>query len=88
MTRTYTAVVHKEDEWYVAECPEIGTASQGSSIEEAIANLQEATSLYLEEFPTSGSPRPFYDPNHPIRNHLETFDSVEEVRIIREALKK
>ena len=30
----------------------------------------------------------FYDPNHPVRNHLETLDSVEEVRIIREALKK
>ena len=29
-----------------------------------------------------------YDPNHPVRNHLETLDSVEEVRIIRESLKK
>lgn len=29
-----------------------------------------------------------YDPNHPVRNHLETLDSVEEIRIIREALKK
>ena len=29
-----------------------------------------------------------YDPNHPVRNHLKTLDSVEEVRIIREALKK
>ena len=29
-----------------------------------------------------------YDPNHPVRNHLETLDSIEEVRIIREALKK
>jgi len=28
-----------------------------------------------------------YDPNHPVRNNLETLDSVEEVRIIREALK-
>ena len=28
------------------------------------------------------------DPNHPVRNHLETLDSVEEVRIIRDALKK
>ena len=27
-----------------------------------------------------------YDPNHPVRNHLETLDSVEEVRIIKEAL--
>jgi len=49
--QTFTAVVHKERMLYVAECPEIGTASQGESIEEAINNLQEATELYLEEFP-------------------------------------
>ena len=29
-----------------------------------------------------------YDPSHLVRNHLETLDSVEEVRIIREALKR
>lgn len=28
-----------------------------------------------------------YDPNHPVRNNLETLDSVEEVRIIKESLK-
>ena len=48
---TLTAVIHKEEELYVAECPEIGTVSQGQSIEEAVANLKEATELYLEEFP-------------------------------------
>jgi predicted RNase H-like HicB family nuclease len=48
---TLTAVIHKEEKLYVAECPEIGTASQGETIEEAIKNLQEATELYLEEFP-------------------------------------
>lgn len=50
MTRTFTAVIHKEDDWYVADCPEVGTVSQGKTIEEAIANLAEATQLYLEEF--------------------------------------
>ena len=29
-----------------------------------------------------------YDPNHPVRNNLETLDSVDVVRTIREALKK
>ncbi len=29
-----------------------------------------------------------YDPSHPVRNHLETLDSVEVVRTIREALKR
>lgn len=48
---TFTAVIHKEESLYVAQCPEIGTASQGETIEEAIKNLQEATELYLEEFP-------------------------------------
>lgn len=35
---------------YVAECPEIGTASQGETIEKALVNLKEATELYSEEF--------------------------------------
>lgn len=55
---SYTAIVHKEDDIYVAECPEVGTASQGKTIEEAVQNLQEATELYLEEFPLKQSFRP------------------------------
>ena len=49
--RTFTAILHKEDNLYVAECPEVGTVSQGRTIEEAVANLKEATELYLEDFP-------------------------------------
>ena len=49
--RTFSAVIHKEDDLYVAECSEVGTASQGYTIEEALANLREATELYLEDFP-------------------------------------
>ncbi len=59
-----TAIIHKEEEWFVAECPEVGTASQGKTIEEAVANLKEATELYLEEFPCRS-------PSHPI---LTTFE--------------
>ena len=51
--RTFTAVLHKEGNLYVAECPEVGTISQGSSLDEAVANLREATELFLEEFPRS-----------------------------------
>ena len=47
--KTLTAVVHKEGDWYVAECPEIGAASQGKTFDEAVANLKEATELYIEE---------------------------------------
>jgi predicted RNase H-like HicB family nuclease len=50
-TFSLTAILHWEEDVYVAECPEVGTASQGETIEEALANLQEATELYLEEFP-------------------------------------
>ncbi len=48
---TFSAILYWEEDVYVAECPEVGTASQGETIEEAIANLREATELYLEEFP-------------------------------------
>jgi len=40
-----------EDGGYVAYNPETGTATQGDSLEEALANLREAVELYLEEFP-------------------------------------
>ena len=59
MSKLFTAIVHKEDDLYVAECPEAGTASQGKSIEESVKNLQEATELYLEEFPLEETGRPF-----------------------------
>ena len=57
MTRTFTAVIHKEDSWYVADCPEVGTVSQGKTVEEAVANLKEATELYFEEFSHPGALR-------------------------------
>lgn len=55
---TFTAVLHKEGSLYVADCPEVGTVSQGETIEEALANLKEATELYLEEFSPHNSSRP------------------------------
>jgi len=48
--KTYTALVHLEEGIYVADCPEVGTVSQGKTFEEALANLKEATELYIEEF--------------------------------------
>jgi predicted RNase H-like HicB family nuclease len=47
--RTLTAAVHREDDWYVAQCLEVDVASQGQTVDEAIANLAEAVSLYLDE---------------------------------------
>lgn len=54
-----TAVVHKEEDMYVAECPEVGTVSQGKTLKEAVSNLEEATELYLEEFPFQQEERSF-----------------------------
>jgi predicted RNase H-like HicB family nuclease len=48
--QSFTAIIYKEDDMYIAECPEIGTIDQGETIEKAIARLKEATRLYLEEF--------------------------------------
>jgi len=50
-TKTLTAILHREEDMYIAECPEVGTIDQGATLEEALANLKEATRLYLEEFP-------------------------------------
>jgi predicted RNase H-like HicB family nuclease len=49
-TRSFTVIVYKEEDMYIAECPEVGTVDQGETIEQAIAGLKEATRLYLEEF--------------------------------------
>jgi predicted RNase H-like HicB family nuclease len=48
--RIFTVILHKEDDMYIAECPEVGTVDRGETIEQAIAGLKEATRLYLEEF--------------------------------------
>jgi predicted RNase H-like HicB family nuclease len=50
-THSFTAIVYKEEDVYIAECPEVGTVDQGETIEQAISGLKEATRLYLEEFP-------------------------------------
>ena len=43
---------------FVAINPETGTTTQGEAIEEALANLREATELYLEESPMESYGRP------------------------------
>ena len=55
---SFTAVIQKEEDMYVAKCPEVGTVSQGFTIEEAVDNLKEATELYLEEFPLKKTSHP------------------------------
>ena len=57
-THFLAVILHKEEDMYVAECPEVGTVSQGYTIDEALANLKEATELYMEEFSLKGDHRP------------------------------
>jgi len=41
--------VHKERNQYVAVCPIFHVASQGKTVEEALANVKEALELFLED---------------------------------------
>jgi predicted RNase H-like HicB family nuclease len=44
----FTAIIEREDDIYVALCPELDIASQGETVEEARDNLVEAIELFLE----------------------------------------
>lgn len=47
-SRELTAIIEREGDKYVALCPELDIASQGTSIEQARANLKEALELFFE----------------------------------------
>ncbi len=66
-TTTYNAVITEEDGQYVALNPEYDVASQGDTVEVALANLQEALELYLEELKDGKTNRA------PRRSFLTTF---------------
>jgi len=83
MTRLFTAVLHREDDLQVAECPEVGTVSQGYTVEEALVNLREATELYLAEFPLPRTERPFVVEGFVAEQ--EDREDAEEIRRLHEA---
>jgi predicted RNase H-like HicB family nuclease len=62
MTYRFSALITKEENLYVARCPELDVTSQGVSVEDARTNLREAVELYLETWglpehvPASGEP--------------------------------
>ena len=56
--RKAAAVITSETDVMIAQNPETGTTTQGKTFDEALANLQEATELYLEEFPLPESESP------------------------------
>ena len=49
MSKTLTAILTEEDGGYVALNPDTDVASQGDTIDQALANLKEALELYFEE---------------------------------------
>jgi predicted RNase H-like HicB family nuclease len=55
VTRTLTVTIWREDVGYVALCPELDVASQGDTMAEARANLQEAVDLFFETADASES---------------------------------
>ena len=67
-----TAIIEREDDGFVALCPELDIASQGSTIEEARANLVEALTLFFE----TASPSEVA-----LRLHSEVFVTPVEVPV-------
>ena len=49
MSIKFNVIIQKEEKWYVAKCIDNSVASQGKTIEEAIANLKEALELFLQD---------------------------------------
>jgi len=56
--RRFMASVTREGALYVAQCLEVDVASQGTSIEDAVANLREALELYFEDTPPPSPSKP------------------------------
>ena len=48
MNVRYNVIIQKEENWYVAKCIDNSVASQGKTIEEAMANLKEALELFMQ----------------------------------------
>lgn len=67
-----TAIIEREDDGFVALCPDLDIASQGTSIEEARTNLVEALTLFFETASTSEITRRF---------HTEVFVTQVEVPV-------
>lgn len=55
-----TVYIQKEENWYVATSIETGVASQGKTMDEALANLSEALTLYFEDTEPDYSASPVF----------------------------
>ena len=48
MSIKFNVIIQKEENWYVAKCIDNSVASQGKTLEEAMANLKEALELFMQ----------------------------------------
>jgi predicted RNase H-like HicB family nuclease len=55
--RQFLVVITKEDDFFIARCPELNVTSQGKNLEEAKMNVKEAIELYIESFGTEDLPQ-------------------------------
>ena len=53
-----TAILTEENNWIIAEDADTHVTTQGKNMDEALKNLREAVSLYLEETETPPHPPP------------------------------
>jgi predicted RNase H-like HicB family nuclease len=70
-----TAIIEREEDGFVSLCPELDIASQGSSVEDAKANLVEALTLFFETAGPSEAARRF---------HSDIFITQKRGRLFRE----
>ena len=68
MTYRFSALITKEEDGYVAHCPELDVTSQGKDVESARASLREAIELYLE---TWGAPEAVSPEQEPFLTFVE-----------------
>ncbi len=69
MTHTFTAVLTRDGKWFVAHCPELGVTSQGKTLDDSLANLKEAVTLFLHDEDISKIPG--CDGRHPLVTSFE-----------------
>ncbi len=55
--RQFLVAITKEDDFFIARCPELNVTSQGDTLEEAEKNIKEAIELYIESFGTEDLPQ-------------------------------
>ncbi|MCK4808869.1 MAG: type II toxin-antitoxin system HicB family antitoxin [Candidatus Aenigmarchaeota archaeon] len=60
--RSFMISIQKEDNFFVARCPELNVTSQGKTLEDAQANIKEAIELYIESFGIENIPQEISQP--------------------------